>query len=229
MDRLGQLESLAVPAKKDTDLCVVLLHGYGADASDLAPLANNLDPKQQAAWFFLQGPLEVPVGPMWTGRAWFPINVQELEAAMAQGRFRELVDWEAPGFEEARDKVLNSLQILNKTYGKVVLGGFSQGAMLSTEVALQHANQLEGLLLFSSNLIRRPHWRALAPRAAGLKYFQSHGRRDPILPFAGAERLHEMLLEAGLEGSFQGFNGGHEIPFSVLSSLKEFLAPLLEA
>ena len=53
--------------------------------------------------------------------------------------------------------------------------------------------------------------------------FQSHGSSDPLLPHAAAQKLHQILSDAGLAGEWHGFQGGHEIPQNVLLQLNAFL------
>jgi phospholipase/carboxylesterase len=63
----------------------------------------------------------------------------------------------------------------------------------------------------------------LAREKAPLAVLQSHGRSDPILPFAGAVLLRDALVEAGLALEFVEFQGGHAIPNGVLDALSRFV------
>ena len=74
MRRLGPLEAVEAVQNPDAPW-VVMFHGYGADAFDLASLADVIPAKKPLNYLFPQGPLEVPIGPGWTGRAWWPINM----------------------------------------------------------------------------------------------------------------------------------------------------------
>jgi phospholipase/carboxylesterase len=102
---------------------------------------------------------------------------------------------------------------------RVILGGFSQGAMLATDVVLRDNRPFAGLAILSGTLIAKDEWSALMPARRGLPVVQSHGRADPILPFSAAERLHGMLETAGLQAEFVPFNGGHAIPPPALERL----------
>ena len=53
--------------------------------------------------------------------------------------------------------------------------------------------------------------------------FVSHGRRDPVLPFAGAESIQTMLAPHGYTVDFHPFDGRHEIPREIVTDLKRFL------
>src|SRR5580704_3964260 len=126
---IGKMECLHRPGDEENK-SVVLLHGFGADASDLYPLADFLDPEAQWNFYFPEAPLEVPIGPMMTGRGWFPISVRELETGIDFTKARP------PAMDASRDLVADLLFHVNSK--NLILGGFSQGAMISTEVALNN-------------------------------------------------------------------------------------------
>ena len=112
---------------------------------------------------------------------------------------------------------------LGVTPGRVVLGGFSQGSMLASDVAFRSGRALAGLVVMSGTFLAEHEWRPLMPSRAGLPVLQSHGRADPLLPFAIAERLRDAMADAGLEVTWVAFNGGHGVPGSVLDAFGPFL------
>ncbi len=109
----------------------------------------------------------------------------------------------------------------------MILGGFSQGAMLATDVALRLEEAPAGLIIWSGTLISEPEWRKRAPARRGLGVFQSHGRQDPLLPFLRAVALRDLLIEAGLEVDFLAFDGEHTIPLEALERTADFLVRCL--
>jgi phospholipase/carboxylesterase len=202
---------------------VVLFHGYGADASDLAPLANVIPAPKGLNWLFPEGPLSVPIGPMYFGRAWFPIDMGEIERAAQLGETRDMSDRTPDGLKEARAMVHAAFQDLGIPLKQMVVGGFSQGAMLATDYCLHEDATPRGLLLLSSTLLNRSIWARLATEKPGLKFFQSHGTNDPILGYKQAKDLYAVLKDAGLDGSLTTFAGGHEIPGQVVEGIGQFL------
>jgi phospholipase/carboxylesterase len=106
---------------------------------------------------------------------------------------------------------------------KIVLGGFSQGAMLSCDVALRTARPLAALVMLSGTLVAEEQWRLLMPQRSRLPAFLSHGDADRMLPFSQAERLKDLLAGAGLAVTWVPFRGGHEIPSPVIDALGVFL------
>ncbi len=135
------------------------------------------------------------------------------------------------GLTLARERVLAFLkalpQQLTMDYKTTVIGGFSQGAMLTCDVVLHTDYPFAGLIQLSGNLLAHPVWGPLMPKRKGLPVFQSHGTQDDILPYVGAERLRDTLNKSGLAVEWNGFRGGHEIPESVLGALSIFLRTVL--
>ncbi len=205
---------------------VVLFHGYGADCHDLAPLAGVFPPGLAARWVFANAPLTVAIGPHSTGRAWFPIDMAALEAAMMRGGHRDFSGETPPGFLEAAERAAAFVAALGVEPANLVVGGFSQGAMMATELALTMREAPGSLVVLSGALVTKVRWQeALARRGPHLRVFQAHGRGDPVLSFRDAETLQSLLVGAGAKVTWSPFDGGHEIPESVLRGLAGFLAP----
>lgn len=212
--RIGDLDCLKRPGDND-DHNVVLLHGFGANADDLYPLADFLDPEGEWNFYFPNAPHEVDIGGGFTGLGWFPISVRDLETGVNFTQVRP------PGLDGSRAAVSDLIFHLNSK--RLFLGGFSQGAMIATEVALNQPEDIEGLIIYSGAMLDESGWQKKAPALKGKRYLQSHGMQDSVLPFAYAQKLHEMLKTAGAVGEFMGFNGAHEIPMPVLMKTKAFL------
>ncbi len=207
---------------------VVLLHGFGAPGDDLVGLYRGIDAPRGTRFLFPQAPMTLPPQYM-GGRAWWPIDIARLEQAMMRGETRDLSREVPAGLPEARAKVTALLhEAIDALHpSSIVLGGFSQGAMLSCDVAFHDDTKLAGLVVFSGTIVAENEW---APRVAsrrGLRVLQSHGREDPLLPFGIAERLSETLKAAGLDVRWIPFNGGHGIPPAALDGLGALLRDVL--
>ena len=181
---------------------------------------------------FPAGPLELG-GLYGDSRAWWMIDLARLERELAAGRAIDRADEVPDGLPAARAAVLGVLDALARDYGRTdartVLGGFSQGAMLTVDVALHAPGKLAGLALMSGTLLAESVWQPRAAALAGVTIFQSHGTKDGLLAYRGAERLRDFLLTAGAEVGFMPFPGGHELPPPVLEGLAELLARTLAA
>lgn len=206
---------------------IVLCHGYGADASDLRPLADLMHLDDSTNWLFPNGILEVPIGPQFTGRAWFPIDMEALQLAMMRGEHRIFSTICPPGLDEARTALKAEIEKLGVPWSNIVLGGFSQGAMLATDLALSLDETPRGLVILSGVLVNADQWGPLLDKHPELKVIQSHGRMDPLLDFAEALKLHQLFEDRGIKNEFLPFEGGHEIPPAVLARVREFLKDAL--
>lgn len=198
---------------------VVLLHGFGADAADLFPLADYLDPDQNWTFYVPDAPLEVPIGPQWMGRGWFPISLRELEAGVDFTQVRP------PGMNESAAAVSDMIFHLNSK--KLVLGGFSQGAMIATEITINQPEDVAGLIVLSGALLDEPNWKKKSAALKGKKILQSHGMQDTVIPFSASLRLNELFKASGADVEWLPFGGAHEIPIPVLNKAKAFLNSLV--
>ena len=208
---------------------VVLLHGFGAPGDDLVPLWRVLGVPRGTRFAFPAAPLETGMMPGADSRAWWNIDMVRLQSAMARGDMRDLSSEEPDGMTEARaaiDALLGELEA-KLAPSKLLLGGFSQGSMLSLDVALRTARTPAALVVLSGTLLAEKEWVPRMKRLSGIPIFQSHGMNDPLLPYALAERLKKELETAGAKVSFVPFRGGHEIPPPVMDGLSAFLSGVL--
>ncbi|MFN7454851.1 MAG: alpha/beta hydrolase [Pseudobdellovibrionaceae bacterium] len=128
-------------ASGQAELTVILFHGYGADAYDLRSLAEVLETGKKTRYIFPMGPLEVPIGPGWTGRAWWPIDMARIEKVAMTGQPADLSEEIPQGLDSLREEVFKMIESIEPDFSKVVVGGFSQGSMLATELALSASAQ----------------------------------------------------------------------------------------
>jgi phospholipase/carboxylesterase len=186
---------------------LVLLHGWGADADDLCDLGALLvGPKLSVV--ALRAPLPHPGG---AGRQWYDLQQPgwpQLPAARENLRQRLLaLDGELP---------------LTRT----ALLGFSQGAALALDVATGAGGlPLAGVIGCSG--YPHPDWRPGPVGAPGggpqLPLLLTHGRQDPVVPYAASEALQQQLRDSGREVELIGFAGGHTIDGSLVPTLRRFL------
>ncbi len=209
---------------------VILLHGFGASGDDLVPLADVIDAPAGTRWLFPEAPLSLNMG-FGDSRAWWIIDFARIQADREAGRIRDLSIEFPQGLTLARERILAFLKELPKQlpidYKKTVIGGFSQGAMLTCDAVLHTDYPVAGLVQLSGNLLAQAVWSPLMRKRKGLPVFQSHGTQDDILPNIGAERLRDALTQAGLAVEWHSFRGGHAIPEAVLRRLGPFITKRL--
>lgn len=226
------------PGSSEGGPLVVLLHGFGASGRDLVPLAQFLPVPAGTRFAFPAAPLSLGGGfdigmgdfGLMDSRAWWMIDLERMQRRLlgaSSGDYSALTQDIPEGLAAARQQLGKALdemeQALSVPPGKLVLGGFSQGAMLAMDLALRTERPLAGLLLMSGALICEKEWLPKMPARRGLPVMQSHGRQDPLLPFVVAEQLRDHLRTAGLAIEFCPFSGGHEIPPPVLKAASSLI------
>jgi len=218
----GGLDVARVTSMRDDErggLAVVVLHGWGAPGDDLVPLARHLE--RPGVRFF------VPAGPlpeMGGGRAWWHLDPRTRPPHAAS-------DQVPAGFRPTAEVVAarTAVQALIATIveqhapAEVALVGFSQGAMLSIDVALAGASPVGRVVAMSGVLLVDSVPALAAPRADKPRFLLSHGRQDPVVPFGSGSRAKELLEQHGFEVTWRPFDGVHEIPSAVVAEMERFL------
>lgn len=202
---------------------VILLHGYGAPGDDLLALAHFLKLPPGTRLLFPEAPLALDFG----GRAWWMLDL-ELFERRARGERVDRSDEIPAALPDVRAQVSELIDTASARLSiapeRMILGGFSQGAMLACDIALHAAVKPAGLVLLSSTLIARAEWEPRMASAAGLPILQTHGKSDPLLDYRDALRLSELWRAHGAELTFVGFEGGHEIPPIALGAVQAFVS-----
>ncbi|MDG2215595.1 MAG: alpha/beta fold hydrolase [Synechococcus sp. cluster2_bin.235] len=185
---------------------LVLLHGWGADASDLMPLGQALaeaiaTPLELVA---LQAPQLQAQG---SGRQWY-------------GLFP--ADWAAvPAAVEALKERINNLSSGEIPLEATVLLGFSQGGAMA--VAAGCDLPLAGLIACSA--YPHPNWQAPVIRPPVLLL---HGRNDDVVPYSAAVALNNDLSQGDQTCDVFSFDNGHAIPVNAQAEMKKALKRWLD-
>ncbi len=229
----------------DAALTCVLLHGFGAPGDDLVPVGDELG-VPGVRFVFPAAPLELG-GQFGDARAWWLLDLAKLELELRSGTPRDRRDEVPIGMPAVRDQLGRLLDQLAVRFQiapeRLVLGGFSQGAMLALDVALHYfyatgvagprsatgvagprATKPAALLLMSGTLLAEAEWGPRMAALAGVPVVLSHGKADQLLPFEIAELLRDRLSDAGAVVEWVPFVGGHEIPRAVLGAAATLLA-----
>jgi phospholipase/carboxylesterase len=211
-----------VPEAKPTAILVVL-HGYAMDANHLAPLVVAMG--LPAVTYMPRGIHAAEPG----GYCWWPIDQQRRRESISRGP-RDLCDDHPAGRACARSCVQAVVMHARRRHPAIplVLAGFSQGGMLACDALLQEQVTVDALVLLSSSRIALDEWRPRMQRLRGLPVLVAHGTADSDLAFAAGEGLRDELLAAGARVRWQGFEGGHEIPFTVWRSFRKFVQEITQ-
>jgi phospholipase/carboxylesterase len=204
---------------------VVLMHGFGVRGDDLVPLGRAVDAPPGTRWAFPEAPIVVRTAPV-EGRGWWRVDIDEMTRALNTGGFEDRAEYFLSGLLEVRANLLAMLRELRARLApsKVVLGGFSQGAMLATSVLLRTEEELAGLAILSSTGVEDG-----SPTfdRTSVPIFLSHGESDAALPFTRAEKLRDSLSKHGMRVTWSPFAGGHELSNDMMRNLGSWLKQTL--
>jgi phospholipase/carboxylesterase len=195
---------------------VVLLHGYGSRADDWLQFEPHWRLPNNARRIYPQAPLR---GPITGARGWWWLNI---EGNIPAGERFPDYSSKNPGGIKLASRLVRTL--IKGEQQPLVLGGFSQGAMVSGEIAFQTDQPLAGLVLLGGTTVNEEAW---AEHFAGrrlLPIFIAHGRHDGVLSFEKMERFQARLKAFGMNVTWLPFDGDHDIPEDVFRAMNEFVS-----
>jgi phospholipase/carboxylesterase len=197
------------PAAGEPEGALVLFHGRGADEHDLLGLLDALDPDRRLDGFCPRGPLALPPG----GAHWYVVERVGFPD-------RETFD---VGYEAACDFV-DALP-----HERVVLGGFSQGAVMALSVGLGRGRPRPAAIVAFSGFIPVVEGWELETDGPFPPLAIAHGTYDPIIPIEFAQRTLEMLAETDANVLYRESPMQHAIDPSFLAELRPWLRYAVEA
>lgn len=205
---LGYVHVL-VPGARPDGLTLLLLHGTGGDERDLLGLGRALS--GDAALLSPRGTVLERGAPRFFRR-------------LAEGVFDE-ADLVARAADLARF-VARAADAYELDEDKVVAAGFSNGANIAGALLLLHPGTLRGAALFAPMVPLVP---AALPDLSGVAVIASAGRADPIAPLDQAERLADLLSDAGAAVTLRRHEGGHTLDAAAVTEARAWLAKLSAA
>lgn len=192
---------------------IVAVHGRGADAADLGGLAPELS-RTGYRWVLPQGPLPVPFAPNWVGWAWYELGeTQDQTVVASRDRLAGLIDETIERLDIPRDRVM--------------LMGFSQGAVMALHVGLFSPEPFAAVVAMSGHLPAADTLIPVLPERTDRRVLVVHGTQDETLPIERGRRIRDVLRTAGLHPEYHEFQMGHQITAQSLAVVREFVARVL--
>jgi phospholipase/carboxylesterase len=196
-------ESASTPAG-----AIILTHGRGADADDLEPLLDLVDPNRRFFAVLPRGPLRLPPG----GRHWYIVRTVGFPDP---GTFH-------PTFSELAQHVDSLLAERGIAWERTVLAGFSQGAVMSYALALGAGRPTPAAVLAFSGFIPTVEGFEIAVEGReGLIVSISHGTLDPVIEVGFGRAARDRLLGAGLDVRYREDPVGHTIASGALTQARD--------
>ena len=208
------MQSLYRPAAGTPEGVLVLLHGRGADEHDLFPLLDILDPERRLLGATARGPLSLPPG----GAHWYVVRrVGYPDPETFHATYPELTGW--------LDGILAEHGI---AHDRLVLGGFSQGSVMSYALGLGvDRPRPAGIMALSGFLPTVEGWELEPANAAGLPVAIGHGSLDPVISVDFAREARTRLTAAGAELTYNESPMAHTIDPRFAAELPGWVAGAL--
>jgi phospholipase/carboxylesterase len=206
-----EITSVSRSAAGDAAGMLFLLHGRGASEHDLLPLADALDPDRRLVAVLPRAPLRLPPG----GNHWYvvreigrPDPTTFLPTLAATGDWMDTVA-AAHGIES----------------GRVVVAGFSQGAVMSYALGLGVGRpRPAGVIALSGFVPSVPGFELDPAGRTGLPVAIGHGTLDQVIEVEWGRRARDLLEGAGMTIRYRESVMGHSIDPVFLDELRAWLA-----
>jgi len=210
----------AAAADGPAPMLLVVLHGWGANAQDVAAMAPYLLPTTAPSALYQVFPDAPFRHAMPGGRMWYDLS--------ADYRFdRALTSSEPEDLLSSRALLLEWLQSLETQTGvplsRTILAGFSQGGAMTVDVGTRLP--LAGLMILSGYL----HTDLSDRPTPTCPILQVHGRHDPVVPLSAAYQVRDRLRKQGAAVQYHELDMGHDIPLTVLELMQIFIQEILSA
>jgi phospholipase/carboxylesterase len=194
---------------------IVLLHGRGADEHDLFPLLDVLDPERRLAGACPRGPLSLPPG----GAHWYAVHEIGYPDPVTFG----------PTYERASAWLDALPQATGVPLERTVIGGFSQGSVMSYALGLGRGRPSPAGIIALSGFVPTVEGFELDLERPGLRIAIGHGTQDPLIGVEWGRRAREQLEAAGLDVTYRESPMGHSIDPRFLAELQGWVTDVVAA
>lgn len=196
----------------NSETCVVLLHGFGADEYDLFDL-NSLFSGAHVVSF--QGPVDLSTQGYLGGRAWFPLDFTP-----------DGIEYDIEGLEKAIQLLTKEVKVLRGRFKNLYLCGFSQGAILTHALFLKNEVDFEGVAGLSGRYNESFFDDALKVNVEGKPVFLSHGTQDEVIPISSGREIYEFYRASEVDLTAKEYEMGHGIDLKCQKDLSEWFKNL---
>lgn len=198
--------------KLDKNPALILLHGYGSNEEDLFSFASEL-PEE---YYVIS--VRAPYDLMYGSYAWYAINFDANE-----NKFSDLDQ-----ARSSRDLIVNFIDECITKYAidaeNVNLIGFSQGAILSTAIALSYPEKINRVIALSGYIdlgIATENFKE--KEVSKVKFFVSHGVVDQVIPVDWARKTKPVLESLGINVTYKEYPIGHGVAPQNFYDFKDWL------
>lgn len=190
--------------EKDSRRLLIVLHGLGDSMAGYAWLPQVL----RLPW--LNYLLVNAPDPYYGGYSWYDLDGNSL-----------------PGVRRSiglLSGLLDAQRDLGFPADQTILSGFSQGCLMTLETGLRYPHKLAGLIGLSGYVLNPQELlRELSPVAKQQRVLVTHGRQDPIIPFAEVKGQMELLRNGGIQLTWREYDKPHTIIDEEIDVIRSFI------
>jgi len=214
------LEAIEIETAPDPQASVIWMHGLGADGSDFAPLAGEIDLPVGVRYIFPHAPMmPVSINGGYVMRTWYDISDAAIRREDEDG-------------VRASQQSVEALLAREKSRGiaaaRIVLAGFSQGGAIALQTGLRHAERLAGIMALSTYVpLAEQLAKEASPANRGVPVFMAHGTADPMIAFARAQASRELLVQQGYAVEWHEYRMQHSVCPQEVADIRAWLARVL--
>ncbi len=196
----------------ESPICLVLLHGFGADENDLFDL-KYLFPNTHVVSY--QAPIDLTPYGYFGGRAWFPLEFT------AYG-----IEYNEEEVNKAINIVTDEISALRDSFDKLYICGFSQGAILTHALFLNSEVSLDGIAGLSGRFNESIFKDELKKNIEDKPVFLSHGTVDEVIPVDSGRKIFSYYKESKANVFAKEYQMGHGIDPECQRDLKNWYSEL---
>jgi phospholipase/carboxylesterase len=202
------------PKKKSERVPVlIMLHGYGSNESDLFAMAQSFDER------YLVLSVRGPFNGKDMGYSWYNLNF------LPDKKITHDFEQAKESSFKLRSFISEACKVYKADSNRVILMGFSQGAVMAFHMGISYPGKIYGLIALSGRMMEESKSvKTDAKKLQELKVFMAHGYSDNVIDYKEAEKAHNFLKEKQVKQlTFKSYEMPHSICGAKLKDIQGWL------
>ena len=202
---------------------VIVLHGLGADGNDFVSIVPelNLPEDLPVKFIFPNAPvMPITINNGYVMPAWYDIVSMNIDQRA-----------DRKGIDVSVERIMQLIAHEEEQgipANKIVLAGFSQGAVIALSTGLRATKPLAGILALSGYFPFAEETIAKSlPLTRNIPIFMAHGTQDMVVPYMLGMHAFELLKKTGFAAGWQSYPMGHSVCATEIADIGKWLGEVL--